>query len=66
VLLSRSSFAALDPDAPQQVLVLSDLTEQKSREEALQRQSQQLQALKSRGQGHFFVAVAERRDQPDS
>lgn len=45
VLLSRSSFAALDPDAPQQVLVLSDLTEQKSREEALQRQSQQLEAL---------------------
>ncbi len=45
VLLSRSSFAALDPEASQQVLVLSDLTEQKSREEALQRQSQQLQAL---------------------
>jgi PAS domain S-box-containing protein len=45
VLLSRSSFAHIDPEAPQQVLVLSDLTEQKSREEALERQSLQLKAL---------------------
>ncbi len=45
VLLSRSSFARIDPSAPQQVLVLSDLTVQKSREEALERYSQQLQAL---------------------
>ena len=45
VLLSRSSFARMDPDAAQQVLVLSDLTEQKTREAALERQSQQLQAL---------------------
>lgn len=45
VLLSRSSFARIDPTAPQQVLVLSDLTVQKSREEALERYSQQLQAL---------------------
>lgn len=45
VLLSRSSFARVDPSAPQQVLVLSDLTVQKSREVALERYSQQLQAL---------------------
>ncbi|MBN2469876.1 MAG: GAF domain-containing protein [Anaerolineae bacterium] len=45
VLLSRSSFARIDPEAGQQVLVLSDLTVQKSREEALERYSQQLQAL---------------------
>ncbi len=45
VLLSRSSFAKIDPEARQQVLVLSDLTEQKVREETLERQSQQLRAL---------------------
>ncbi len=45
VLLSRTSFARIDPDAAQQVLVLSDLTLQKSREDALERQSQQLRAL---------------------
>ena len=45
VLLSRSSFANIDPDAHQQVLVVSDLTEQKHREEALERQGQQLRAL---------------------
>ncbi len=45
VLLSRSSFANIDPEALQQVLVLSDLTEQKSREQALERQSLQLKAL---------------------
>ena len=45
VLLSRSSFARIDPEAQQQVLVLSDLTVQKTREEALERYSQQLQAL---------------------
>ncbi|GAB4571192.1 MAG: hypothetical protein Kow0077_07230 [Anaerolineae bacterium] len=45
VLLSRSSFSRIDPDAPQQVLVLSDLSIQKNREVALERYSQQLQAL---------------------
>jgi PAS domain S-box-containing protein len=45
VVLSRSSFARLDPAAGQQVLVLSDMTVQKNRETALERYSQQLQAL---------------------
>ncbi len=45
VILSRSSFTAIDPNAAEQVLVVSDRTEQKRREEALQLQSQRLQAL---------------------
>lgn len=45
VLISRSAFAGGDAQAAQQVLVLSDLSEQKLREEALERRGQQLQAL---------------------
>jgi PAS domain S-box-containing protein len=45
VLLSRSSFGRIDPDAAQQIIVLSDLTAQKNREEELKRQGQQLKAL---------------------
>jgi PAS domain S-box-containing protein len=45
VLLSRSFFDQIDSGSAQQIIVLSDLSVQKSREDTLERQSQHLRAL---------------------